>query len=113
MCFSARAPYILIECLTGDFQGNLGDVSLVASSGLDVYAHNVETVESLTSVVRDRRAGYRQSLRVLEHVKKSFPTIITKSSLMLGVGETHNEILQSFRGKLLHVKNGTAHVHLL
>lgn len=55
----------------------------MAESGLDVYAHNVETVEELTPYIRDRRAKYRQSLSVLEHAKKVNPNLITKSSIML------------------------------
>ncbi|KAF8078495.1 Lipoyl synthase [Lyophyllum atratum] len=65
-----KAPHILVEALTGDFAGSLEHVSLVAKSGLDVYAHNIETVEELTPFVRDRRATFRQSLKVLEHAKK-------------------------------------------
>ncbi len=66
-----RAPQILVEGLTSDFRGDLQAVELLATSGLDVYAHNVETVEELTPFVRDRRATFRQSLRVLEHAKAS------------------------------------------
>lgn len=87
-----RAPHILVECLTGDFGGNLAGVALVASSGLDVYAHNIETVEALTPFVRDRRAGFRQSLRVLEHAKRVRPDLVTKTSIMLGCGESDDEI---------------------
>ncbi|EFA84129.1 lipoic acid synthetase precursor [Heterostelium album PN500] len=88
---------ILIECLTGDFKGNLDNVATVALSGLDVYAHNIETVEALTDYVRDRRAKYRQSLAVLEHAKKVKPTLLTKSSIMLGLGETDEEVLQALK----------------
>jgi lipoic acid synthetase len=84
--------------LTGDFQGNLECVTLVANSGLDVYAHNVETVESLTHYVRDRRASYRQSLKILKHVKQIRPDIVTKTSLMLGLGETDEEVTQTLKG---------------
>jgi len=91
----ARSP--LVECLTPDFQGNLEHVSLVASSGLDVFAHNVETVEALQRFVRDRRAGYAQSLAVLRHVKENFPALLTKTSLMLGCGETAAEIRATLR----------------
>lgn len=88
-----------MEALTGDFAGNLENVSLVAKSGLDVYAHNVETVEELTPFVRDRRATFRQSLRVLEHAKKE-GVRITKTSIMLGVGETEEQVMDALRGKL-------------
>ena len=92
-----RAPQILVEALTGDFAGSLEQVSLVANSGLDVYAHNVETVEALTPYVRDRRATFRQSLKVLEHAKKE-GVRITKTSIMLGVGETDDQLLSTLEG---------------
>ncbi|KAG5753451.1 hypothetical protein H9Q69_004481 [Fusarium xylarioides] len=90
-----KKPSLLVEALTGDFRGDLDMVKVVAESGLDVYAHNVETVEDLTPYVRDRRATFRQSLSVLKHVKdvmgKDGP--ITKTSLMLGLGEQEHEIM--------------------
>ncbi|KAI9597911.1 hypothetical protein BDF19DRAFT_433016 [Syncephalis fuscata] len=92
-----KAPHILVECLTGDFQGNLDNVATVALSGLDVYAHNIETVEGLQKYVRDRRAGYRQSIGVLEHAKKVRPGLFTKTSIMLGCGETDEEVLQAMK----------------
>lgn len=90
-----KAPHILVECLTGDFGGSLEGVETVAKSGLDVYAHNIETVEALTPFVRDRRAGFRQSINVLKHVKVVKPDMITKTSIMLGCGETDEEVLQT------------------
>ena len=92
-----RAPQILIEALTGDFAGNLDHVSLVAKSGLDVYAHNVETTEEMTPFVRDRRANFRQSLRVLERAKEE-GTQVTKTSIMLGVGEDEDGIMRALKG---------------
>lgn len=92
-----KAPHILVECLTGDFGGDLKGVETVALSGLDVYAHNIETVEALTPFVRDRRAGFRQSLGVLQHVKKVKPEMITKTSIMLGCGETDEEVLETLQ----------------
>jgi len=91
-----KAPHILVEALTGDFAGSLEHVSIVAKSGLDVYAHNVETVEALTPFVRDRRATFRQSLKVLEHAKKE-GVRITKTSIMLGVGENEAQVLDALR----------------
>lgn len=92
---------ILVECLTGDFGGNLKGVETVMKSQPDVYAHNLETVERLTPSVRDHRATYRQSLKVLEHAKfqKSSQTtaFFTKSSLMLGCGETVPEVIQAMK----------------
>lgn len=64
-------------------------------SGLDVYAHNIETVESLTPFVRDRRADYRQTLNVLKEAKRINPKLITKSSIMLGLGETDAQVEQT------------------
>lgn len=96
MKIKQKAPQILVEALTGDFAGNLEHVSLVAKSGLDVYAHNVETVEELTPFVRDRRATFRQSLKVLEHAKKE-GVRITKTSIMLGVGETEEQVMYALR----------------
>ncbi|KAI1742040.1 lipoic acid synthetase [Xylaria scruposa] len=95
----AKKPSLLVEALTGDFMGDLDMVKIVAESGLDVYAHNVETVEALTPYVRDRRATFRQSLSVLEHVKKvkGPDGIITKTSLMLGLGEQEEEIMDALR----------------
>ncbi|KAI9021397.1 hypothetical protein CLU79DRAFT_861273 [Phycomyces nitens] len=92
-----KAPHILVECLTGDFGGSLDCVKTVALSGLDVYAHNIETVEALTPYVRDRRAGFRQSLSVLKHVKTVKPDMITKTSIMLGCGETDEEVLETLK----------------
>ena len=70
----------------------------MARSGLDVYAHNIETVEDLTPYVRDRRATFRQSLRVLEHAKKE-GVRVTKTSLMLGVGETSEQVMAALKGQ--------------
>lgn len=95
-----KAPKILVETLTGDFWGNLESVEKVALSGLDVYAHNIETVEPLQKYVRDRRANFQQSLNVLEHAKKVQPNLITKTSMMLGLGETEEEIVQTLKGYL-------------
>ncbi|KAK3371945.1 lipoic acid synthetase mitochondrial precursor [Podospora didyma] len=94
-----KKPTLLVEALTGDFMGDLDQVRIVAESGLDVYAHNVETTEGLTPYVRDRRATFRQSLKVLEHVKavKGKDNIITKTSIMLGLGETDEELWETLR----------------
>jgi lipoyl synthase len=87
----------LVECLCPDFQGNFRDVDTVASSGLDVFAHNLETVEALQAKVRDRRANYHQSLKVLARAKETQPQLITKTSLMLGCGETDDEVRQTLK----------------
>lgn len=64
-----------------------------------MYAHNVETVEALTPFVRDRRATFRQSLRVLERAKEE-GVRVTKTSIMLGVGEQEDQVLQALKGQL-------------
>jgi lipoic acid synthetase len=87
-----RCPATAVEALTPDFQGVLADVGTVVDSGLDVFAQNVETVRRLTHPVRDPRAGYEQTLRVLAHAKQHSPRVLTKTSLMLGLGETDEEI---------------------
>ena len=92
-----KAPAMLVEALTGDYAGDLAMVEKVAKSGLDVYAHNVETVEELTPMVRDRRAKFRQSLAVLKHAKESKPSLITKTSIMLGLGETEEQLWDTLR----------------
>jgi len=88
-------PSTAVEALTPDFCGNKSAVETVVSSGLQVFAQNIETVERLTHVVRDPRAGYQQTLDVLAHGKTVQPEVLTKSSLMLGLGETEAEILQT------------------
>jgi lipoic acid synthetase len=85
-------PGTAVEALTPDFQGVLADVETVVASGLDVFAQNVETVRRLTHPVRDPRAGYEQTLTVLAHAKRFRPDVLTKTSLMLGLGETDEEI---------------------
>eukprot|EP01147_Barroeca_monosierra_P000510 gene510-3836_t len=88
---------ILVECLTPDFSGDEEPIKRLATSGLDVYAHNMETIERLTPRVRDRRAKYQQSLSVLTLAKEFQPNLITKTSLMLGLGETDDEVHQTMK----------------
>ncbi|MFO7326635.1 MAG: lipoyl synthase, partial [Pseudomonadota bacterium] len=90
-----RSPRTAVEALTPDFQGVLRDVETVVDSGLAVFAQNLETVRRLTHPVRDPRAGYEQTLTVLAHAKRHRPQVLTKSSLMLGLGETDEEIFQA------------------
>jgi len=92
-----RKPSLFVECLVSDFQGDPNSVATLATSGLDVYAHNVETVERLQKYVRDSRAGYWQSIGTLEHAKNVQPGLYTKTSLMLGLGETDEEVIQAMR----------------
>ncbi len=90
-------PDLIIEILTPDFRGDEKLVAHLASARPDVFAHNIETVERLTPSVRDPRAKYHQSLRVLESVKEFEKGIYTKSSIMLGLGEKDEEILQTLK----------------
>lgn len=90
-------PNMLVECLVSDFQGDPTAVATLATSGLDVYAHNIETVRRLQATVRDRRASYDQSFRVLREAKRANPALYTKTSIMLGLGESDDEILQTMR----------------
>ncbi len=88
-------PETSVEALTPDFQGDLKAVKTVLDTGVNVYAQNLETVERLTHPVRDFRAGYEQTLKILKFAKEHCPSIITKTSLMLGLGETEKEILET------------------
>lgn len=91
----AASPATAVEALTPDFCGRREAVETVVDAGLEVFAQNLETVERLTRRVRDARAGYAQTLSVLEHAKRHRPSVLTKTSLMLGLGETDAEILQA------------------
>ncbi len=88
-------PMTAVEALTPDFDGVREHVELVVDSGLDVFAQNVETVRRLTHPVRDPRAGYEQTIEVLRHAKQHRPDVLTKTSLMLGLGERDNEIMRT------------------
>jgi lipoyl synthase len=90
-----KNPGILVEVLIPDFQGDLADLKKVVDARPDVVAHNIETTMSLTRNVRDPRAQYWQSLSVLRNVKKLSDHIYTKSSIMVGLGETEEEVTQS------------------
>ena len=109
-----KRPDLLVECLVSDFAGDLRSVDILANSGLDVYAHNLETVRRLQKHVRDHRASYDQSLAVLRYAKEAAERgqnrpqqpneitirrkkMLTKSSIMLGLGETDEEVLQAMR----------------
>jgi lipoic acid synthetase len=85
-------PQTAIEALVPDFQGDHDAVATVVDSGIEVFAQNIETVERLTHPVRDPRAGYAQTLDVLSFAKKHRSSVLTKSSIILGLGETDDEI---------------------
>jgi lipoic acid synthetase len=89
-----KKPGLLVEALTPDFQGDRDLIRGVATSGLDVYAHNMDTIEQLTPKVRDYRATYQQSLGVFKFVK-SVSTCLMKTSIMLGLGETEEELMKT------------------
>jgi lipoyl synthase len=92
-----RNPGTAVEALTPDFQGVHDHVRLVLESGIEVYAQNLETVRRLTHPVRDPRAGYDQTLSVLAYAKRARPDVLTKTSLMLGLGESDDEIQGALR----------------
>ena len=87
-----RMPDTAIEALTPDFQGKQDLVAQVLDAGLATYAQNLETVRRLTHPVRDPRAGYERTLQVLKFAKEYAPQVVSKTSLMLGLGETDAEI---------------------
>lgn len=96
-----KNPGMLVEVLIPDFQGELSDLKRVVDARPDVIAHNIETTISLTPSVRDPRANYWQSLSVLRNVKKLDRKVHTKSSIMVGLGETEEEVAQS----MAHLRN--------
>jgi lipoyl synthase len=97
LAIKALCPKTKIEALTPDFQGVEENIRVIIDSGLDVFAQNVETVERLTHPVRDPRAGYAKTLNVLAYAKFYRKDVLTKTSLMLGLGETDDEIIKTMR----------------
>jgi len=92
-----RTPHVKVEVLTSDYRGDAAAIRTVVEANPDVYAHNIETTRALTAKVRDRRCGYDQSLSVLKAVKELRPDMLTKSSIMLGLSETDEDVLQAAR----------------
>jgi lipoic acid synthetase len=90
-------PGLLVEVLTPDFRGDPEAVRTVGRAAPDVFANNIETVRRLTPVVRDLRAGYDQTLAVLAQMKREFPGVVTKSSIMVGLGESEVEVEETMR----------------
>jgi lipoic acid synthetase len=111
-----NVPNMLVECLVSDFAGDLESVEVIARSGLDVYAHNVETVRRLQRHVRDRRANFDQSVKTLKHAKVANPKLLTKTSIMLGLGETEDEVVDAMReirsAGIDIITFGKCHVHI-
>ena len=96
-----RSPGTTIEVLTPDFQGDLSAVGTVVEAGPDIFNHNTETVSRLYSRIRPK-AVYANSLALLRHVKALAPSMVTKSGLMVGLGETEDELLDVFRNMREH-----------
>lgn len=92
-----QSPKTMVEVLIPDFSGHIGHLLKVIEAQPDVIAHNVETIERLTKKVRDPRAGYQQTLDVLRHIKQIDSSRFTKSSIMVGLGETHDEVLETMK----------------
>jgi len=90
-------PKLRIEILIPDFQGNIQSLEKIVEAKPDVIAHNIETIERLQAKVRDTRAKYQQSMKILRAVKELNPTILTKSSIMVGVGETYDEVVTTMK----------------
>jgi lipoic acid synthetase len=90
-----KVPGSKVEILSGDYRGDLAALDIVMDAKPDVFAHNLETVRRLTPRVRDKRAKYEQSLEILRYAKQRAPERFTKTSLMLGLGETDDEIEQT------------------
>ena len=88
---------VITEVLVPDFQGNTDHLNKVVKAGPEVIAHNIETTEPLTPNVRDSRATYAQSLNVLRSIKELNSSIRSKSSIILGLGETENDLLKTMR----------------
>ncbi|OUU78364.1 MAG: lipoyl synthase [Gammaproteobacteria bacterium TMED78] len=89
------SPKTTVEALTPDFSGKISSLQTLLNSGIEIFAQNLETVKRLTHYVRDIRAGYEQTLNLLFEAKKIKPDIITKTSLMVGIGEKDSEIKQT------------------
>src|SRR5258708_10152680 len=90
-------PDMLVETLVGDFGGHRDAVDVSVDARPDVWAHNIEVVRRLQRSIRDVRCSYEQSLRVLARAKERVPDVVTKSSIMVGIGETDDEVLETMR----------------
>jgi lipoic acid synthetase len=88
-------PDMRVETLVGDFAGHVDDVDTTVDARPDVWAHNLEVVRRLQRSIRDARCSYEQSLGVLRRAKERAPAMLTKSSLMVGIGETDDEVLEA------------------
>ncbi len=93
----SKSPKTRVEILTPDFRGTMANVRTVVESKPDVFGQNIETVRRLTNVVRDRRAGYDQTMNVLRMIREIDPTRRTKSSILVGLGETPSEVFETMQ----------------
>ena len=91
-----RRPQMLLETLVGDFRGQREAVATVVAAAPDVFAHNLEVTRALTPSIRDSRCSYDRSLDVLRMAKREAPERLTKSSLMVGLGEERSELTEAF-----------------
>lgn len=92
-----QMPVLMVETLVSDMNGKISSIQKVIESGIDVFAHNVETVERLQRSIRDARANFQKSLFVLQIAKEIKPSIYTKSSIMVGIGETEEEVIETMK----------------
>lgn len=92
----SRLPHTTVEVLTSDFASHFPSAAILLNEHPEIFAHNIETVRSLSSVVRSR-ATYDGSLNLLKNLKEASPSQVTKSSLMVGLGETYEEVLQTLK----------------
>jgi len=92
-----KSPKTLVEILTPDFRGVMENVRTIVESKPDVFGQNIETVRRLTNTLRDRRAGYDQTLNVLRTVKELDPTVRTRSSILVGMSETPEEVFETMQ----------------
>ena len=96
----SRCPMTTVEVLIPDFKGNIDSIRMIIESGPRVVSHNIETIRRLTARVRDPRASYEQSLSLLKKCKQITCEIYTKSSIMLGLGESEVETIEAMRDLL-------------
>ncbi|UCE13757.1 MAG: lipoyl synthase [Candidatus Heimdallarchaeota archaeon] len=88
-----KNPGVLIEILIPDFRGNMDSLKKLVDCKPEVIGHNIETTEDLTPIVRDKKSSFKQSIDVLKNIKQLNSRILTKSSMMLGLGETDAQVL--------------------
>jgi lipoic acid synthetase len=92
-----RDPNVVTEVLIPDFRGDENCIRKILDAGPEVIAHNIETTATLTPKIRDLRATYKQSLRVLKTIKELDREVYSKTSIMLGLGETEEELIKTMR----------------